>query len=147
MDYEPWNPPNDTEEINRRYRQRKEEYVAWLRQIGEEIEAAPVAIMITPPGVAFSPVVYQRHRDDGYLLLLGHRDEVAGTEDPEAVRRHARYRVQGTTETVGAYAVKQPYDLAQALREQTGFYTPEGYLDLRPYNPETDPPLIPELGH
>lgn len=148
MDHEPQHEPpidwSDVEAANRRHQQAKADYVARLRQIGQEIDATPVAIWIIPPGVAFRPVVYQRHSDNACLLLVGLKGQVAGTEDTEAERAAAPMRVDGKTETLADQYVVLPFDLAASLREGSGFYTLEGYPERRPYNPETDPPLIAE---
>lgn len=133
------------EETSERIRKSKQEYVEHARKLGESLNATLVAITGFPSGTQSDPAVYRSNQDESYFMVAGKRGEVATYHDPEEVQKRAKrlYRVpldfvQGEDEE---YAIVR-FDFKRRIEKGGVFYTPEGYLELKRYDPKSDPPLV-----
>lgn len=91
-----------------------------------------------PPGVRGDPSVYSRNTDRSYFRILGKKGE--------EIREVLDKRIADKRESLGEYNITK-LDLKQLLNEGSFlFYTPDGYVEGKPYNPKTDPPIIQNQG-
>jgi len=136
-------------ETNERIRKGRRAYVERARELGASLDATLVAITGFPPGVDTDPAVYRHNGDGTYFMVAGKKDEVATYDDPEEVQKRAKRRYSVPLDYIQVedeeYAIVR-FDFQRRIEEGGLFYTPEGYLDLKRYNPQTDPPIVPTQG-
>jgi hypothetical protein len=74
-------------------------------------------------------------------MVAGKKGEIARNDDPEEVRKSAKKRYSVPLDYIGEYAIVR-FDFKKRIEEGSVFYTPEGYLELKRYNPKSDPQLV-----
>jgi len=129
------------DELGRRERIWRESRIERARQLGETLDATLVAMTGFPPGINADPAVYRNNQDTSYFMIAGKKGEVASIHDPEEVQKKAKWRVGLPLDFIGEYAIVR-FDFKQRIEQGGLFYTPEGYIDRKRYDPKTDPPLV-----
>jgi hypothetical protein len=127
-------------EANRQDKMHRAARIEGAIELGESLDATLVAMTGFPPGVDADPAVYRSNQDNSYFMVAGKRDEVASTNGPEDVQHRAKRRYRVPLDFIGEYAIVR-FNLKKHIEEGGLFYTPEGYIERKPYNPKTDPPI------
>jgi hypothetical protein len=132
-------------EANRQDRIRRGARIESAKQLGEALDAQLIAMTGLPPGIDADPAVYKSNQDASYFMIAGKRGEVSSIYDPEEVQKQAKRRVGLPLDFIGEYAIVR-FDFKRRIEEGGLFYTPEGYIAHKPYDPKSDPPLVQNYG-
>jgi hypothetical protein len=143
---------NVSEEAKKRWFESEEKmkndrvaFVEKAKRSGETFDATLAGVWIPRPGLRGDPAVYRSNQDGSFFRVAGKRDEVASPNAPEEVQKRAKIRYRIPLDYVGEYAIVK-FDLVSKIKDGILFYTPDGYIEDRRYNPEVDPPLETSLG-